>query len=64
LWLKLKPYTETKTVYLAHCNIEHCYGCIEVTFILKGFGQQVPTAFMLSEGYIPIDKQNALPAAI
>jgi hypothetical protein len=67
LWLKLKPYTESRTVCLTSCNIETKYGELEVTFTLKGFGQQAPTSLMLSEAYIPLDKQSvnkALPGAI
>lgn len=64
LWLKLKPYTETKTVYLKNVEFNHDGF---VTFTLKGFGQQAPTSLMLSGGYILLDKQSdtkSLPAAI
>jgi hypothetical protein len=64
LWLKLKPYTESKTVTLKDYEVDILTGNTEVTFTLIGFGQQAPTAFMLSEGYIPIDKQNMLPVTI
>lgn len=67
LWLKLKPYTESRTVFLTSCNMETKAGDLEVTFTLKGFGKEAPTSLMLSGGYIPLDKQSdtkSLPAAI
>ena len=52
LWVKLKPFTETKKVKLKCFDINENFGVTEVTFILKGFSKETPTFNMLSEGYI------------
>lgn len=56
LWLKLKPYTESRTVILKSVNIEqyNSYGSNNVTFTLRGSGIKSPCPLQLNQGFIPI----------